>query len=138
MDKIIKCIAAIASGLCGFLFGEIDGLMYALIAFMLIDYVTGVLAALAKKELSSKIGFVGIAKKAVMLALVAVGHIVDVYILVGDGTMCRSAVAGLYIANEGMSILENADKLGIPLPNIIKSVFKQLKNKSESKDDKEE
>ena len=106
MNRVIQILAALAAAACGFLFGQMDGLMYALIAFMVLDYVSGVLVAIAQHELSSKIGFKGIAKKVIILILVAVGHILDVHIL-GGGAVCRSAVCGLYIANEGISILEN-------------------------------
>ena len=133
MNRVIQIIAAVGAGLCGFLFGELDGLMYALIAFMLLDYVSGVLVAISEKELSSKIGFKGIAKKVIILILVAVGHILDTHIL-GGGAVCRSAVCGLYIANEGISILENASELGIPLPKKLVSVLKQLKDDSEKED----
>lgn len=133
MNKIIQIIAASAAAVCGFLFGEFDGLMYALIAFMVLDYISGVLVAIAQKELSSKVGFKGIAKKVIILSLVAVGHILDVHVL-GGGAVCRSAVLGFYIANEGISILENAAELGLPLPKKLVSVLKQLKEK-EDKDE---
>lgn len=136
MNKIIQIIAAVSTAACGFLFGQMDGLMYALIAFMILDYVSGVLAAISEKELSSKIGFKGIAKKLIILILVAVGHILDMHIL-GGGAVCRSAVCGLYIANEGISILENASELGIPLPKKLVAVLKQLKDDSE-KEEKDE
>ena len=133
MNRAIQIIAAVGAGLCGFLFGQMDGLMYALIAFMVLDYVSGVLVAIAQHELSSKIGFKGIAKKVIILILVAVGHILDVHIL-GGGAVCRSAVCGLYIANEGISILENASELGIPLPKKLIAVLKQLKDDSDKED----
>ena len=133
MNKIIQILAAAGAAACGFLFGELDGLMYALIAFVILDYISGVLAAIAEHELSSKIGFKGIAKKVIILILVAVGHILDMHIL-GGGAVCRSAVCGLYIANEGISILENASELGIPIPKKLVAVLKQLKEDS----DKEE
>lgn len=107
--------------------------MYALIAFMALDYLTGVLVAAAQKELSSKVGFKGIAKKVIILALVAVGHILDTHVL-GGGAVCRSAVSGFYIANEGISILENAAELGLPLPKKLIDVLKQLRDDN----DKEE
>jgi toxin secretion/phage lysis holin len=136
MSKIIQTIAAIASGLCSFMFGGMDGLLYALVSFMVLDYITGCLVAIIKKELSSKVGFKGIAKKVLIMALVAVGHILDTHIL-GGGAFCRSAVIGFYIANEGISILENAGDLGIPLPKKLIAVLKQLKSKDdeESEDD---
>lgn len=133
MNKIIQLITAIGAAVCGFLFGRMDGLMYALIAFMALDYLTSVLVAAAQKELSSKVGFKGIAKKVIILALVAVGHILDTHVL-GGGAVCRSAVSGFYIANEGISILENAAELGLPLPKKLIDVLKQLRDDN----DKEE
>lgn len=95
MNKIIQIIAAFAAAVGGFLFGEFDGLMYALIAFMVLDYISGVLVAIAQKELSSKVGFKGIAKKVIILVLVAVGHILDMHIL-GGGDL---QVAAFYSGN---------------------------------------
>ena len=129
--KIIQTIAAVLSGVCGFLWGQLDGLLYALVAFMIIDYVSGVIVAVFRRELSSEVGFKGIAKKVLIMGLVAVGHILDTHIL-GGGAVCRSAVIGFYIANEGISILENSAKLGLPLPKKLIAVLKQLKD-----DDKE-
>ena len=131
--KIIQTIAAVLSGICGFLWGQFDGLLYALVAFMIIDYVSGVIVAVFRRELSSEVGFKGIAKKVLIMGLVAVGHILDTHIL-GGGAVCRSAVIGFYIANEGISILENSAKLGLPLPKKLISVLKQLKDDN----DKEE
>lgn len=134
MSKIIQSIAAALSAVCGFMWGAMDGLLYALITFMVLDYVTGVLVAIAQKELSSKVGFKGIAKKVIILALVAVGHILDVHVLKGVA-VCRSAVIGFYLANEGISILENAGELGIPLPKKLIAVLKQLKDKEDKDGD---
>lgn len=134
MNKIIQIIAASAAAVCGFLFGEFDGLMYALIAFMVLDYISGVLVAIAQKELSSKVGFKGIAKKVIILVLVAVGHLLDAHVL-HDGAVCRMAVSGFYAANEAISILENASELGIPLPKKLVAVLKQLKEDSEKEDE---
>ena len=130
MDKILQTISGTICAVCGFLWGELDGLIYALIAFMTIDYVTGLVVAWIRKELSSEIGFKGIAKKVFILSLVAVGHILDVHVL-GGGAVCRSAVIGFYIANEGISILENAGNIGLPLPKKIIEVLQQLKSKEE-------
>ena len=130
MDKILQTISGVICAVCGFLWGELDGLLYALIAFMTIDYVTGLVVAWIRKELSSEIGFKGIAKKVFILSLVAVGHILDVHVL-GGGAVCRSAVIGFYIANEGISILENAGNIGLPLPKKIIDVLQQLKSKEE-------
>lgn len=130
MDKLIQTIAAVIAAVCGFLWGQADGLLYALIAFMAIDYISGVIVAIVRHELNSEVGFKGIAKKVLILALVAVGHILDVHVL-GGGAVCRSAVIGFYLANEGISILENAGELGLPLPKKLIAVLKQLKDKED-------
>ncbi len=130
MDKLLQSITAAVCAVCGFLFGRLDGLLYALVAFMILDYVTGIIAAWVRRELSSAVGFTGIAKKVFILALVAVGHILDAHVL-GGGSVCRSAVIGFYLANEGISILENAGNIGLPLPKKLIDVLKQLKNKEE-------
>ena len=133
MDKCIQTITAAICGIFGFLYGKADGLIYALLAFIILDYVTGLTVACINKNLSSEVGFKGIAKKVVILLLVAVGNMLDVYIL-GDGAVCRSTVIGFYLANEGISILENAGNLGIPLPKKLVSVLEQLKNDNNNKE----
>ncbi|MDE6091648.1 MAG: phage holin family protein [Ruminococcus sp.] len=130
MDKLLQTLSAVICAICGFLWGRLDGLLYALIAFMVLDYVTGLVSAYIKKEISSSVGFTGIAKKVFIMTLVAVGHILDTHVI-GDGTICRSAVIGFYLANEGISILENAGELGIPLPQKLLDVLKQIKNKED-------
>lgn len=134
MDKIIKSITAMLGGLAGFMFGDLDGLMVALIAFIVLDYITGILVGTAKHRLSSHTSFVGLVKKALILVIVAVAHIVDTQILGGQNSVFRSAACCLYIANEGLSILENCGKLGVPLPKKLRNVLEQLKNDN----DKEE
>lgn len=133
MDKLVNTISAVIFAVCGFLWGEIDGLLYALIAFMVLDYATGLISAYIGKKLSSSVGFAGIAKKVFILILVAVGHILDVHIL-GGGSVCRSAVTGFYLANEGISILENSGKIGLPLPKRLLDILAQLKNKENKND----
>lgn len=133
MDKIINIISAAVCGVCGFLWGQADGFLYALMAFMCIDYISGVIAACVCHELSSKVGFRGLAKKCMILMLVVVGHLLDAHVL-GGGSVCRSAVIGFYIANEGISILENCGAIGIPLPKKLLDVLKQLKDKEENND----
>ena len=133
MNRVIQWFAAAAAATFGFLWGQMDGLLYALIAFMALDYVSGVLVAIAQRELSSKVGFKGIAKKVCILMLVAVGHLLDEHVL-GDGAVCRMAVAGFYLANEGISILENAAELGLPLPKKLVAVLKQLEEKEDNDD----
>lgn len=126
MDKFFQSVFALVGALCGFLWGELNGLFYALIAFIVLDYISGLAVACVRKNLSSEIGFKGIAKKVLILILVAVGHLLDAHIL-GGGSVCRSAVIGFYIANEGISILENAGNLGLPLPKKLIDILKQLK-----------
>lgn len=132
--KFLKAASAFFGGLAGFLFGDLDGLMIALIAFIVLDYITGILVGTAKRKLSSHTSFVGLVKKALILVIVAVAHIVDTQILGGQNSVFRSAACCLYIANEGLSILENCGKLGVPLPKKLRSVLEQLREK----DDKEE
>ncbi len=131
MEKIINTISAGFFAVCGFLWGQMDGLLYALIAFMVLDYITGLISAYIAKNLSSTIGFKGIAKKVFILILVAVGHILDVHIL-GGGAVCRSAVIGFYLANEGISILKNSGKIGLPLPQRLLDVLEQLRKDDEN------
>ena len=99
---------------------------------MAMDYITGLISAYIDKNISSSIGFKGIAKKVFIMALVAVGHILDTYII-GDSAVFRSAVIGFYLANEGISILENAGKIGLPLPKKLVDVLAQLKNEEDKK-----
>ena len=133
MDKLLQTFSAFVCAVCGFLWGRLDGLLYALIAFMVMDYITGLISAYIRKELSSAVGFTGIAKKVFIMALVAVGHILDTHVI-GDGAVFRSAVIGFYLANEGISILENAGKIGLPLPKKLIDVLAQLKNEEEKND----
>lgn len=130
MDKNLQCISAGICAVCAFLFGRLDGLLYALIAFMILDYITGIIVACIQKNLSSATGFKGIAKKVFILVLVAVANILDSQI-VGDSSICRSAIIGFYIANEGISITENAVKIGVPVPQKIVDVLNQIKNKED-------
>ncbi|MDE6677544.1 MAG: phage holin family protein [Ruminococcus sp.] len=128
MDKFLQTFSATVCAVCGFLWGRLDGLLYALITFMILDYVTGLISAYIAKNLSSAVGFTGIAKKVFIMILVAVGHILDIHVL-GGGAVCRSAVIGFYLANEGISILENAGKIGLPLPEKLLDVLVQIKDK---------
>ena len=134
MDKFLKSAAAALGGLAGFLWGQMDGLMIALIAFICLDYITGILCGTVKRKLSSHASFVGLVKKALILVIVAVAHIVDTQILGGENSVFRSAACCLYIANEGLSILENCGKLGVPLPKKLRSVLEQLRDKDDKED----
>lgn len=128
--KTIQSIFAVAGGVIGALLGEIDGLLYALMVFIIIDYLTGVTCAVVAKQLSSEVGFRGIAKKVMIFALVIVGNMVDRHVI-GDGSVVRGAVIMFYIANEGMSILENTVKLGLPVPQKLKDILAQLSDKED-------
>ena len=112
----------------GWFLGGVDGFLYALIAFVVIDYLTGVLCAIADKKLSSEIGSKGIFKKVLVFVLVGVAHILDTQILgsaVGSDAL-RTAVIFFYLSNEGVSILENSAHLGLPIPEKLKEILKQL------------
>ncbi|MEE0010199.1 MAG: phage holin family protein [[Eubacterium] siraeum] len=131
---IIDSIAGAVGAVLGFMYGEVNGLFWALIAFMALDYITGVIVAVIEKRLSSEVGFRGLAKKFLILVFVAVGHIADTYIL-GGTPAAMSAVMLFYIANEGISIIENAAALGLPVPKKLTSIMEQIKNKSESEEE---
>lgn len=126
MDRLIKTIAAAFGALGGYLFGKFDGLLIALVVLMCVDYLTGVLIAIINKKLSSEIGAKGIAKKGFMLAVVIVANILDTQLLQG-AAICRPAVITFYAANECISILENAGRLGVPLPALLCKLLEQLK-----------
>ena len=127
MTDFIRGSSSVLCGLAGFLWGGLDGLLAALIVFMILDYVTGIVAGCISKQLSSAVGFTGLLKKGLILLIVAVGHILDTQILGGETSMCRSAVIGFYLSNEGLSILENAGRIGIPLPKILIKALEQLR-----------
>lgn len=131
---IIDSIAGAVGAVLGFMYGEVSGLFWALIAFMALDYITGVIVAVIEKRLSSEVGFRGLAKKFLILVFVAVGHIADTYIL-GGTPAAMSAVMLFYIANEGISIIENAAALGLPVPKKLTNIMEQIKNKSESEEE---
>jgi toxin secretion/phage lysis holin len=121
---------AIIGGIAGFMFGSIDGLFIALVAFAVLDYLTGVISAILKKNLSSRVGFDGIFKKTMMFVLVALANIIDVQVLGGDYSILRTAVITFLLANEGLSILENAARMGVPIPKKLLNILEQLKEKS--------
>ncbi|NLI70646.1 MAG: phage holin family protein [Firmicutes bacterium] len=116
-------------GILGWYFGGVDGFLYALIAFVVVDYITGVLRAIVERKLSSRIGAQGIAKKVALFLVVGIGHLIDAYLLGGEGAPLRTAVIFFYIANEGVSLLENAAAIGLPVPDKLKDVLAQLHGK---------
>ena len=129
----IQLIFAGIGGWLGWFLGGCDGLLYALIAFVAIDYITGVMCAVIDHRLSSEVGFKGIFKKVLIFLLVGVANILDVQVI-GTGCVLRTAVIFFYISNEGVSLLENAAYLGLPVPEKIKTVLEQLHSRSESED----
>lgn len=136
MDKFTEIIKIIFGGIVtavsGFL-GGMDGIMYALLAFITIDYITGVAVAVKQKKLSSEVGFWGLVRKVCIIALVGVAHFVDVYVM-HTGDIFRTAIALYYIGNEGVSLLENMGNLGVPLSKKLKDVLEQLKNDNDKED----
>ena len=135
MTCFLKTFSAIICGIAGFLWGDLDGLLIALIALICLDYITGLIAGAAHHRLNSHTSVVGLCKKALILIIVAVAHIIDSQVLGGSASVFRSAACGLYIANEGLSILENAGKLGLPMPKKLRNVLEQLKEESEKEDE---
>ena len=127
-DTIIKTVSGAVGAVIGYLYGEITGLFIAIIALMALDYITGILCGIAAKALSSETGFRGLVKKLMILVIIAVGHLVDNYII-GAGSALMTAVILFFAANEGISILENAAKLGLPIPQKLKEILDQLKEK---------
>ena len=136
MDRFTEFFKLIFGGIItavsGFL-GGMDGIMYALIAFITIDYITGVAVAVKRKKLSSEVGFWGLVRKVCIIALVGVAHFVDVYVM-HTGDIFRTAIALYYIGNEGVSLLENMGNLGVPLSKKLKDVLEQLKNDNDKED----
>lgn len=127
-DTIVKSVSGAIGAVIGFLYGEVNGLFIAIIALMVLDYITGILCAIVTKTLSSEVGFRGLVKKFVILIVIAVGHLVDAYVI-GTGSAVMSAVMLFFAANEGISILENSAILGLPIPKKLKDVLEQLKDK---------
>ena len=131
--KAQMAIAAIG-GWLGYFVGGIDGMMIALIVLMVLDYITGVMCAVMDKKLSSAVGFKGICKKVLILMLVGVANIIDVHV-VGNGSALRGAVICFYLSNEGLSLLENAAYIGLPVPERLKEVLSQLHRREEKEKD---
>ena len=129
----IQLVFAVIGGWLGWFLGECDGLMYALIAFVIADYVTGVMCAVLDKQLSSEVGFKGICRKVLIFVLVGMANILDMHVI-GTGCIVRTAVLFFYISNEGVSVLENAGHLGLPVPAKLLDVLEQLHEDAEQED----
>ena len=131
----MQFIFAVLGGWLGYFLGGCDGLLIALVAFVSIDSVTGVLCAISDKDLSSRVGFKGICRKILIFALVGVANLIDVQVI-QTGSILRTAVIFFYLSNEGVSLLENAAHLGLPIPKKLKAVLEQLHDKHNKEDDK--
>lgn len=129
--ETIQIVFATIGGYIGWFLGGVDGFMYALITFVIIDYLTGLMVAVLEKKLSSEVGFRGIFKKVLIFVFVGIGNIVDVH-LIKKGSAIRTAVIFFYISNEGISILENTAKIGLPIPERLKNVLEQLKEENKN------
>ena len=123
-----------AGGWLGYFLGGCDGLLLALVLFAVADYITGVMCAVADKKLSSEVGFKGICRKVIIFMLVGVAHVIDVNVI-ATGSVLRTAVIFFYLSNEGVSLLENAGHLGLPIPEKLKVVLEQLHDRSEKSDE---
>ena len=139
----IQLVFAAIGGWLGWFLGGCDGLLYALIAFVVVDYITGIMCAVVDKKLSSAVGFKGIFKKVLIFTLVGIANVLDVQVI-GSGSVLRTAIIFFYISNEGVSLLENAGhlglpipaklKAGLPIPEKLKAVLEQLHDRAEKED----
>lgn len=129
----IQLVITAIGGWLGYFLGGCDGPLFALMAFVVIDYITGVMCAINDRKLSSEVGFRGICRKVLIFLLVGIANILDVQVI-GTGSVLRTAVIFFYLSNEGVSLLENAAHLGLPVPDAIKTVLEQLHDRSEKED----
>ena len=130
MKSFFNGTLAAAGAVCGFLFGDLDGMLTGLIAVSVLDYITGVISAAVNKTLSSSAGFRGICKKLMLFTIVALANIMDTQVI--GGSALRTAVIFVFIANEGLSIIENSAELGVPIPQKLKDVLAQIRDKGEN------
>lgn len=132
----VQGIFTVLGGWLGYYLGGIDGLLIALIMFVVTDYITGLMCAAIDKKLSSSVGFKGICRKVLIFILVGIANILDIQII-GTGNILRTAVIFFYLSNEGVSLLENSAHLGLPVPKKLKEILEQLHKRSEENDNKE-
>ena len=129
--NMIQFVFVAVGGWLGYFLGGCDGLVVALVLFAAADYITGVMCAISDKKLSSEVGFRGICRKVLIFMLVGIANILDVQVI-GNGSVLRTAVIFFYISNEGVSLIENAAHLGLPIPEKIKTVLEQLHDRAEN------
>jgi toxin secretion/phage lysis holin len=125
--RSLRVLFTLLGGFLGFMLGGVDAFLYTLIAFVSIDYISGVLVAICEKKVSSNVGFKGIAKKIMLFALIAVANLIDCNLT--NTSVLRTATIFFYMSNELISILENADNLGLPVPEKLRNILEQFKNK---------
>ena len=135
--NVIQMVFTAMGGWLGYFLGGYDGLLYALVVFMVADYITGVMCAVSDKKLSSAVGFKGICRKVLILMLVGITNLLDVQVI-GTGAVLRTAVIFFYLSNEGVSLLENAAHLGLPIPEKLKAILAQPHDRAESDGDDNE
>ena len=135
--NMIQAVFTMVGGWLGYFLGGCDGLLFALVVFVAMDYITGVMCAAADQKLSSEVGFKGICRKVLIFMMVGISNVLDVQII-GNGSVLRTAVIFFYLSNEGVSLLENAGHLGLPIPSRLKAVLEQLHDRAEDDDQEEE
>lgn len=129
MEWIKYAFGVIGCG-CAAIWGELDGLLLALLIFIAADYLTGVIKAVIKKQLSSEIGFKGLLRKVLIMIVVGIANVLDVYVL-KNGPIFRSGACLFYIANEGISIMENVAEMGVPFPKKLKEKLLQIEKEED-------
>ena len=134
--NMIQAVFTMVGGWLGYFLGGCDGLLFALVVFVAMDYITGVMCAAADRKLSSEVGFKGICRKVLIFMMVGIANVLDV-LIIGSGSVLRTAVIFFYLSNEGVSLLENAGHLGLPIPEKLKAVLEQLHRQSEENADDE-
>ena len=132
--NLCQLVFTAVGGWLGYFLGGCDGLLIALAVFVVADYITGVMCAVSDKKLSSEVGFEGICRKIIIFLLVGIAHILDVT-MIATGSVLRTAVIFFYLSNEGVSLLENAAHLGLPIPDKLKDVLEQLHDRAEKDGD---
>ncbi len=132
--NVIQAVFTALGGWLGYFLGGCDGLLYALLVFVALDYITGIMCAVSDRELSSNVSFRGLARKVLIFVMVGIGHILDARIF-GETGVLRTAIIFFYLSNEGLSLTENAAHLGLPIPEKLHSVLKQLHDRSEDEKD---
>lgn len=135
--NMIQAVFTMVGGWLGYFLGGCDGLLFALVVFVAMDYITGVMCAAADQKLSSEVGFKGICRKVLIFMMVGIANVLDVQII-GNVSVLRTAVIFFYLSNEGVSLLENAGHLGLPIPSRLKAVLEQLHDRAEDDDQEKE